>query len=430
MGKKHPRDRHKLNKSILLASLVVLLLGIFLLAGPLITLAQNYIQENGQTTFLPLIIQQVTSPGSGEYVVIGWNDLGMHCYNPDFQDLAVLPPFNTLYAQVIRRGDPPQIITSDLIVTYEFPENTYSVGKTNFWDYDLQLFGVDLPANIGLTGNGLAGEMDAQGDHFIAEGIPLTEYNDGDHLTRVPYQLANITVKDAGNNMLATNQVVAPVSTEMRCDLCHSDGAFEISTGRVETNILTLHDQDHLDDYPPGHEGALMDRRPILCAECHASNALNAPGVHEVPNLSHAIHEKHNEHIPNTTDGCYNCHPGPNTKCLRDVMSEQYEMGCTDCHGGMSTVAENPNPWFNEPRCDGCHTEPRYAQDNPLYRASKGHGGLYCEACHDSTHAIATSRQPEDSIKFIKLQGHTGTLEKCTVCHLSDPGGTSPHQSN
>ena len=43
----------------------------------------------------------------GNYVVIGWNDLGMHCYNHDFQDLAVLPPYNTLWAQVIQRGDPP-----------------------------------------------------------------------------------------------------------------------------------------------------------------------------------------------------------------------------------------------------------------------------------------------------------------------------------
>jgi len=426
MGKKHSTERRKIKNTILFVSLILFLLGFFLLASPLITVAQNYIQDNGQTTFLPIILQQVAS--SGEYVVIGWNDLGMHCYNPDFQDLAVLPPFNTLWAQVIKRGDPPQIITSDLTVTYEFPNNTYSVGKTNFWDYDQQLFGVDLPPNIGLNGKGLAGEMDVQGDHFIAEGIPLTEYNDGDHLTRVPYQLANVTVKDAVNNVLASNQVVAPVSTEMRCDLCHYDGAFEISTGRVETNILMLHDRDHLEDYPPGHEGSLMDRRPILCAECHASNALNAPGVQEVPNLSHAIHEKHDEVIENTTAGCYKCHPGPDTKCLRDVMSEQYEMGCTDCHGGMYEVAENPNPWLNEPRCDECHTESRYAQDNALYRLSKGHGGLYCEACHDSTHAIATSRQPEDSIKFINLQGHAGTLEKCTVCHLSDPGGNSPHE--
>lgn len=39
----------------------------------------------------------------------------------------------------------------------------------------------------------------------------------------------------------------------------------------------------------------------------------------------------------------------------------------------------------------------------PLYRDSKGHGGIFCEGCHDGTHAIATSREPNDAIKFIEL---------------------------
>ena len=43
-----------------------------------------------------------------KYVVLAWNDLGMYCYNRDFNDLAVLPPFNTPWAQVIRVGDPPE----------------------------------------------------------------------------------------------------------------------------------------------------------------------------------------------------------------------------------------------------------------------------------------------------------------------------------
>jgi hypothetical protein len=34
------------------------------------------------------------------------------------------------------------------------------------------LFGVDLPDNVGLTGNGLAGEMDRKGDYFVVDGIP------------------------------------------------------------------------------------------------------------------------------------------------------------------------------------------------------------------------------------------------------------------
>jgi hypothetical protein len=105
-------------------------------------------------------------------------------------------------------------------------------------------------------------------------------------------------------------------------------------------------------------------------------------------------------------------------------MSQQFGLTCIDCHGGMEVVKENPNPWLNEPRCDGCHTDPKYAQDQTLYRFSKGHGGIYCEACHDSTHAIAQSREPRDALKFIALQGHAGVLETCTVCHLTQPEGS------
>jgi hypothetical protein len=136
------------------------------------------------------------------------------------------------------------------------------------------------------------------------------------------------------------------------------------------------------------------------------------------------MHENHAGESPDSLTGCYNCHPGPQTQCLRDVMSQQYDMTCIECHGGMLQVSQNPDPWLNEPRCDGCHTDPRYAQDQALYRFSKGHNGVFCEACHDSTHAIAPSREDRDAIKFIKLQGHTGTLDRCITCHLTEPAGT------
>jgi hypothetical protein len=365
------------------------------------------------------------------YAILAWNDLGMHCYNPSYQDLAVLPPYNTLWAQVVRVGNPPQIVTQGVTVSYSFPDNTYSVGKTNFWTYVQALYGVALPANVGLKGKGLSGTMDLQGDHFVAEGIPLTEYSDGAATVRQPYQLAVIVATEDGTGReLARLTVVAPVSTEMRCDTCHYDGGVEgIRTGRVDTNILTFHDQENSDEYPAGHQGMLMDRRPINCAECHADNALGAPGVAGIPSLSRAMHSKHFEEggVPETTDGCYRCHPGPQTRCLRDVMSQR-GMTCLSCHGNMQAVSRNPTPWLQEPRCDNaaCHGT-SYAQGQPLYRHSLGHGGLYCEACHDSTHAIAPSREPNDAIKFIQLQGHSGTLLECIVCHASVPAGSGPH---
>lgn len=369
-------------------------------------------------------------PVLGQYIILGWNDLGMHCYNKDFQDLAVLPPYNNLWAQVVLRGGSPQIVTEGITVTYSFPDNTYSVGKSNFWSYATQLFGVNLAPNIGLTGNGLSGQMDRVGNHFVAEGIPLTEFSDSAPTTAQPYQMAIITVKDLSGKVLATNQIVAPVSTEMRCDRCHSDGAFGVSTGRVETNILTLHDQQSQSQYPAGNSTALMDRRPVLCAGCHASAPLGAPGVAGIASLSNAMHNKHAGKVSDSTDGCYNCHPGPVTKCLRDVMSVKEGFQCTNCHGGMDQVKANPSPWLNEPRCDTCHTDTRYAQNNPLYRLSTGHGGIYCQACHDSTHAIAPSSEPLDAVKFINLQGYAGTLDKCTVCHVTQPHDPFPHNTN
>jgi hypothetical protein len=74
-----------------------------------------------------------------------------------------------------------------------------------------------------------------------------------------------------------------------------------------------------------------------------------------------------------------------------------------------------------------CHAA-RYAeQPATLYRSSKGHGGLYCEACQNSTHAILTSRENRENLQSIALQGRAGTLQACTVCHLSTPVGARPH---
>ncbi|MCL4560318.1 MAG: hypothetical protein M1281_06870 [Chloroflexi bacterium] len=383
-----------------------------------------------------------SSPQGNSMIILAWNDLGMHCYNNDFQDLAILPPYNTLWAQVIQVGDPPKNVTSGITVEYSFPENTSSAGKTNFWTYAQQLFGVSLQPNIGLTGKGLSGTMDLEGDHYVARGIPLTEFRD-DSVDPVqapyPYQLAQIVVKDAVSGViLAQTTVVAPVSSEMNCVNCHSDTGDATSRypiapqGRVAANILAIHDYLSQSQYPAGHTEALLSKRPVLCAECHPDNALGAPGIAGVSSLSNAMHKHHSglEDITPDTDGCYNCHPGPETQCLRDVMSQEYSMTCVDCHGDIANVAENPEPWLNEPRCDNakCHGE-EVNLTQPLYRFSVGHGRLYCEGCHDSTHAIATSREPNDAIKFVNLQGHTGTLKSCETCHGVQPTASFVHKA-
>ncbi len=370
--------------------------------------------------YLPAIFNKSTTISSRSYVIIGWNDLGMHCYDRDYSRMAVLPPYNTMWAQVIRRGDPPQIVTAGVTVSYSFPDNKDSVSKTNFWTYAGQLFGVSLAPNVGLKGNGLSGTMEARDDHFIVEGVPITEFSDGAPNTPAYLQMAHLVATDSANgNVLAQTDMVAPVSSEMRCDVCHNSP----SPTDFRMNILKKHDEEEGTHFAADAAGG----KPVLCSSCHADPALSAPGQAGIPSFSAAMHEKHKEVI---TDNCYACHPGPLTRCLRDVMSTQSGLTCTNCHaGGMSMLAqENRTPWVDEPRCANCHTAQYAENTGKLYRFSVGHGGLYCESCHNSTHAILTSREANDNLQSLQLQGHTGTIQECQVCHITPPTTGGPHQ--
>jgi len=173
---------------------------------------------------------------------------------------------------------------------------------------------------------------------------------------------------------------------------------------------------------------------------------------------------------------CYRCHPGAVTQCQRGAMKTG-GMECLDCHGDMIAVGgENVlltdgsidgandggsrRPWLDLPRCQSCHTgdavshlsgtgmEPagdgirltqaflagdasaspikaaasRFAENpDTLYRFSTGHGGVHCEGCHGSTHAIWPNADPtaNDNVAARQIQGHAGTLIACSACHAS-----------
>ena len=144
-------------------------------------------------------------------------------------------------------------------------------------------------------------------------------------------------------------------------------------------------------------------------------------------------------------------------------------------------------PWANEPGCGSCHTgdvrdnmagnadtlasandnirlvqafriadpkatpivptNKRFAENtvsatdpgagNPmLYRVSKGHEGIFCEACHGATHGIWPNKNPgsNDNVAATQLQGHSGTIIECNTCHgsanlgntLNGPHGMHP----
>lgn len=373
------------------------------------------------TAFLCFAPATPALPPLGDFIIVVNNDLGMHCMNKNHANLSVLPPHNTLNAQVIRRGDGaslPQIVTSGVTLEYSIPGNTYSVGKTDFWDYDVPLFGVDLPPNVGLTGNGLTGEFDLAGDRFIAEGIPITPFTDANPTVEDPYQQALIVLRDDQGIELAEARPVIPVSTEMNC----------VSSGCHSSESAILHQHEG-----PGEGGFDPGATPILCASCHGSPPLTGPNPGPEGYFSKVMHEKHafiDQAIPGL-DGCQKCHPGPTTQCLRGTMATDHGMICQDCHGGLEQVAgsidDGRTPWLQEPACRTCHTSTYGEPVGELYRNSTGHGGVLCSACHNSPHAIFPSREPRDNEVMMDLQGHAGTLSDCRVCHGVTPSGPGPH---
>ena len=360
------------------------------------------------------------APGENEdYRLFVWNDLGMHCLNPSYDQLVILPPYNNLMAQVIKRGNPPQVITDNITLEYRILNNTSSADKAEyggFWQHAVQLFGSifgisSLPENIGLTGNGLSGNLRLEDDHFIASGIPVTPLDDD--LQWNPYQVAEISLK-INDALVMKTQATVPTSDEINCAKCHGQNAFN--------DILAKHDASS------GTQ--LLSSQPVLCASCHGSPALGlmekgSSGMY----LSEAIHGYHAD----KDASCYDCHPGNQTQCNRSIAHTAANGNCTTCHGDMievSTSIQNGRiPWVSEPKCSTCHSnifDTDTGQD--LYRNAKGHGDLYCTACHGSPHAMYPSKISSDNYQSIQYQPGAGkikTIGSCGVCHSNSRGASN-----
>ena len=446
------------------------------------------------------------------WALIGWNNLGMHCMDSDYSVFSILPPYNTIHAQLINNQGKLVTNTTGIGVTYraiadtDGSFNATSVGKGNFWEHVQALFGVALPPETGLPVPGPTSfkmpgtnntpqsmEFDDGMKWFAAYGIPITPYDDQGKPNQYP--MMRLMATNSAGQLLAMTDIVLPVSDEMDCKLCHASGSgpaaqptegwvWETNPGRdYRLNILRLHDEFNAarTNFQAAtaangfNEAGLyatvtVDKRPILCASCHASEALPGSGYAGIPPLTEAMHGGHAQVIDPRNDlpldssvnrvSCYSCHPGSETRCLRGSMGKaiapdgSMSMQCQSCHGGMTTVGDpNRVGWLEEPNCQACHvgnainaygvirftdaltngvlrvpadttfaTSPNTPiAGTSLYRFSAGHGGLQCAACHGSTHAEFPSALPSDNMGNIERQGHAGVLNECTACHQTMP---------
>ena len=449
-----------------------------LICSSAVALPQKSVNSTSQNNSAQPAGQVAEQPfqGLSGYQIVASNDLGMHCGDLDQRIASILPPFNVLHAQVLRKGHIPAILDqtqagvvysaasnpADPSLTNTIPPIIY---KTNFWDINprtgrplafdamdayyppgiLSLF--PISPDVGLPvpdlqrlylGDGiLAADQQAMPsatdplnslpyslnlpqrfslfyrsfpffinfpfgytqtgvNWFSAEGIPATPFDDSGRLNAYPLMrvqaraAAGNTLNLAAETVMASLDVVTPVSGEVDCRNCHaavSDGGngsairgIRVATrvddpqyGKVPTavsveyafdlNILRLHDLKHRTN--------LQAATPVSCQRCHYTPALDlahvgpkGPGA-EANGREQTLHQSfsrvmHGFHsrlgifpqMPGpkgrslaTRDSilastCYQCHPGKVTQCFRGEMFNAGQ-ACQDCHGNLTQVAND-----------------------------------------------------------------------------------------
>jgi hypothetical protein len=411
-----------------------------------------------------------SSPGSGDggggggvtppaaqvqgYSLIAWSELGMHCMDgKDYSVFSVLPPYNTIHAQLVKNAEPPVVISSGITVTYESVSdskgsiNASSAGKTNFWNWVAALFHNNAAPEIGLAGahtqSTTAQPMTwvASLGVFEALGVPTVPYDDTG--ARNPYPMAKIMARDTSGTILATTTVVLSVSDEMNCVTCHASGSNAAaqpaagwennpdSAKDVKFNILKKHDdrwsisgnlaalQAAGYNYKSSLYQTAKSGTPILCAACHGTNALGAAGVAGVRPLTADMHTMHatvlNPSTGRTLDNgltpfesCYVCHPGQITKCQRGAMNQT---ACYNCHGNLAKVgAASRNGWLDVPSCQMCHTS------GARYPTTFDNFGNF-RAAADLTFAT-NPNVPSAGFSLYRFSAGHGNLY-CSACHGS-----------
>jgi len=414
--------------------------------------------------------------------ILGWNNLGMHCMDSDYSVFSILPPYNTIESQLIVNGalvrsGSGYSVTYEAIADPDGSFNSTSIGKGNFYTFTSVLYGAVAP-DMGLAGWGMPGlnntpqnmlfevnNSPAAGvstpvNWWRAEGIPMSPFDNS--MQRNEYPLMRLTARNSANAVIATSDIVLPVSDEMDCRACHASGsqaAAQPLEGWVfsanpeqdyRLNILRLHDEIEFLAHGTTYTAALATKgfnpaglyanvvtsgRPIACNACHLSEALQGSGLAGIPPLTTSVHSLHagvvdpvlNVTLDNSVNraACYRCHPGSTTKCLRGAMGSAVaadgtmEMQCQSCHGSMSAVGSaNRVGWFMEPACQSCHTGTATSNNGQIRYTSvfTDNNGTVRQAVNQTF--ATTPNTPATGLSLYRFSvGHGGL--QCSACHGS-----------
>ena len=407
----------------------------------------------------------------GSWTLLAWNNLGMHCMDSDYSIFSILPPYNVINAQLIDangkllRNPAGVTVTYEAVVDPDGSINSTSTGKTNFWDYAASFFGALLPVDAGLAGFNMPGlqnvpqamAYDPAIGGFTADGVPITPFDNAG--VKNFYPLFHLVARNTSGSILATTDVVLPVSDEMDCRSCHasdSSAAARPSAGWVynpdaerdyRLNILLKHDEhignsalyrNALDTAGYRQDGLFttvtQGGTPILCARCHRSNALPGTGISGISPLTQVVHSLHAT-VTDPTNGqtlnsssnrtaCYRCHPGSETRCLRGAMGMSVDSGgslaiqCQNCHGLMSAVGSaSREGWLHEPACQSCHTGTATQNSGQIrYTSALDSNGIPRIAANNTFATNANT--PAAGLSLYRFSKGHGSLQ-CSACHNS-----------
>ncbi|MEW6595359.1 MAG: cytochrome ubiquinol oxidase subunit I [Thermodesulfobacteriota bacterium] len=414
-------------------------------------------------------------PAAAEYVLLAWNEYGMHTISDSDSRFSLRPPGNTIHAMLIKRGARPQVISEGIDIHYTVEAgSTNPAGQVEFWNHAASLTDREIPPNTGPTGNGTSGLMRpaTDGRTFSATEVPLAPYQEGGGY--LPYPLVTFAAVDrASSAMLATATMVAPVSTEWGCRNCHGGPWRKAGSGlspETADNILGVHDRYAKTTLlRQAGEG-----KPLRCQLCHP-DPRDGKGNPKGLSLSAAMHGFHAPILKGRgADACFFCHqdgaPHGATRFYRGIHNE-LGLDCTACHGVMEDHAlsllmaeqqagktaaarrlallkpvgvDQPaqikprQAWISQPDCLGCHVDFQppgsstafnqwTAGEADLFRRRTDNMGIPCAACHNSAHAVYPATNPydaeRDNIIPRQYQGNPyplGANKNCALCHTRE----------
>jgi hypothetical protein len=410
--------------------------------------------------------------GTATYKVVAWNDLGMHCACPTFSGFLLLPPFNTIRAQVLSYGtNDPVLVTSSnvaslgLTIGYNMIDNTDALNQADTYfkewiTYSPKLFPGFVPVVggkvMGIAGKGLSGTMDYNADNldWVAQGIPAYPLIQADSsknimtdpfggVNRNPYPMTNVYVKNSAGTVVASTNTVTPVAFGGCCS-CHltlaSQNGYPATPAGSFAYLGKMHgantskiDFNYLDPTGDGTAG------PIRCSWCHWDPAMGesaAPGLASVwPNytimagatftkanvvvskytFSDVLHRFHSQSTKvltqfdaNVATNCYDCHPGNNVNCYRGSHKVKTAIWCVDCHGNLNQRVST-NQLVQPWRTPSLPT---------CTSASPGISSAF--TCH-ATNIVGGTLHPTNPAlfgKYINSRGHKGSIG-CQTCHGS-----------